>query len=300
MSILNRPSDGLLSVLLALRRGLLAYGEQSESSLLDLVSPGSVVPDGRPELAKKTLTRWKQLGFFRDIDGIVQLSPVIADIASDDLIGLRAAILRLVLAPENNPAFMSDSDDDYDASRASDCTRAIAWSLGQDPYSFPTKYKGGVESLQDGQGVKPRPFANDTRWSGFSEWATFLGVGWPSGKIRFVPNPAVAVRSVLDDVFVGATELTQDDFVTRLAHALPVIDGGRYRLSVEAQIAQRWRDPLPNDISPSLSAAFLTLEAQGEFRMEARSDAPQRILLGRAGRELHPVSHFVRSGVSRC
>ena len=64
MSILNRPSDGLLSVLLALHRGVLAYGPQSEAALLDLVAPSTVVPDGKPDMARKSLTRWTQLGFF--------------------------------------------------------------------------------------------------------------------------------------------------------------------------------------------------------------------------------------------
>lgn len=300
MSILNRPSDGLLSVLLALRRALLAYGPLSDSDLLDLAAPSSVVPEGKPDLAKKTLSRWKQLGFFREIDGIVQLSQPVADVACDDLDGLRKAILRLVLAPENNPAFVMDDEEDYEASKASDCTRAIAWTLAQDPYVFPAKYKGGVESLQDAQGVKPRPFANDTRWAGFAEWATFLGIGWSSTRTSFVPDPAFAVRSALQDVFGDSNEISQADFLARLADLLPVIDGGRYRVAVESQIARQWRDPLTTEISPSLSAALLRLEASGELRIEARSDAPQRTLRGRLGRELRPVSHLVRVGVQEC
>lgn len=296
MSILNRPSDGLLSVLLALRRAVLAYGPRRDSDLLELAAPSSVVPDGKPDLAKKTLSRWKQLGFFTDIGGVVDLNPLVANIACDDSVGLRTAILRLILAPENNPAFASDSEEDYEASKASDCTRAIAWTLAQDPYVFPSKYKGGVESLQDAQGVKPRPFANDTRWSGFAEWATFLGIGWSSTRATFVPDPAFAVRAALDEVFGAATEMTQADFLVRMADLLPVVDGGRYRVSVESQIARRWRDPLATEVSPSLSAALLRLEASGELRIEARSDAPQRMLLGRIGRELRPVSHVVRVG----
>lgn len=296
MSILNRPSDGLLSVLLALRRALLAYGPRPDSELIELVAPSSVVPEGKPDLAKKTLNRWKQLGFFDDVDGVIHLSSTIAGIGTDDLPGLRAAVLRLVLASENNPAFLLDNDEDHEGSKASDCTRAIAWTLAQDPYGFPAKYKGGVESLQDAQGVIPRPFANDTRWAGFSEWATFLGIGWPATKISFVPDPAFAVRSVLDEVFLGDGELPQAAFFARLADLLPVVDGGRYRVSVESQIARRWRDQLATEVSSSLSAALLTLEANDELRLEPRSDAQQRMLLGRDGRELRPVSHLVRSG----
>ena len=68
MSILNRPSDGLLSVLLALRRAVLAYGPRPDSELIELVAPSSVVTEGKPDLARKTLNRWKQLGFFDDVD----------------------------------------------------------------------------------------------------------------------------------------------------------------------------------------------------------------------------------------
>lgn len=298
MSILNRASDGLLSVLLALRRTLLAYGPLSDTDLLDLAAPSSVVPDGKPELAKNTLRRWKQLRFFTEIGGIVHLSPTIAPIACDDSVGLRAAVLRLILLPENNPEFMVDHEEDYEKSMAADCTRAVAWTLAQDPYIFPARWKGGgVESLQDTQGARPKPFANDTRWAGFAEWAPFLGIGWPSTKTSFVPDPAFAVRAMLKEIFGEATEMPQAEFFAQLAEALPVIDGGHYRLSVESQITRRWREQLASEISPSLSVALLTLEANGDLRIEARSDAPQRMLLGRVGRELRPVSHLVRSEV---
>ncbi len=238
MSILNRPSDGLLSVLLALRRAVLAYGPRPDSELIRLVAPSSVVPEGKPELARMTLNRWKQLGFFDDVGGVIHLTSTIAGIAADDLPSVRAAVLRLVLKNENNPAFMQDNDEVREDAKASDCTRAIAWALAQDPYGFPASYKGGVESLQDAQGVEPRPFRNDTRWAGFSEWATFLGIGWKTTKISFVPHPAVAVRFTLDAVFRGAKELPQADFFSGLADSLPIVDGGRYRVSIENKMAR--------------------------------------------------------------
>jgi hypothetical protein len=298
MSILNRPSDGLLSVLLALHRGVLAYGPQSEAGLLDLVAPSSVVPDAKPDMARKTLTRWKQLGFFStDDDGVVTLSPAIATVAPNDEDLLRAAVLRLVLAPENNPAFSLPGDDDQEKSKASDATRALAWVLAQDPYTFPSGHKN-VEQLQSSQGVEPTPFVNDTRWFGFSEWATFLGAAFTSGKFGLVPNPLFAVRTALDEVFGTVDELAQAEFFTRLADALPVIDGGRYRAVVEAQTARPWRTHRSNEVSPSLSAALLTLEASRVLRLEMRSDAPTQLLLGRAGRELRAISHIVRLGAA--
>jgi hypothetical protein len=296
MSILNRPADGLLTVLLALRRALIAYGPQTASNLLGLIAPASVVPDGKPDMARKTLSRWNQLGFFTEVDGAIHLSPNIAEVPSDDLAGLRSTVLRLILAPQNNPVFTLDNGDDIEGSRASDCTRAIAWTLAQDPYVFPTNYKG-VESLQNEQGIRPPAFVNDTRWGGFTEWATFLGIGWTTTRIPFVPDPAFAVRSAFDDVFLDVSEMPQADFFARLATTLPIVDGGHYRVLVEEQIARRWHDQLATQVSPSLSAALLTLEASGEIRIEARSDASQRMLLGRTGREIRPISHVIRSGV---
>ena len=297
MSILNRPSDGLLSVLLALHRGVLAYGPQSEAALLDLVAPSTVVPDGKPDMARKSLTRWTQLGFFSSDDGIVTLSPAIATVAPNDADRLRAVVLRLVLAPENNPAFSLAGDDDQEGSKASDATRALAWVLAQDPYTFPSGHKN-VEQLQSSQGVEPTPFVNDTRWFGFSEWATFLGAAFTSGKFGLVPNPSFAVRTALDEVFGTVDELAQAEFFTRLADALPVIDGGRYRAVVEAQTARPWRTHRSNEVSPSLSAALLTLEASRVLRLEMRSDATTRVLLGRADRELRSISHVVRLGAA--
>jgi hypothetical protein len=192
MSILNRPADGLLSVLLALRRALIAYGGKPEEDLLELVAPPSVVADGKPDMARKTLTRWKQLGFFIDVDDMIALSEPIARIHTDDLDGLRVATLRLILAPENNAALLGEDGDDAEGSKAADCTRALAWALLQDPYAFPSTYKNG-ETLQDEQGVKPKIFINDTRWSGFAEWAFFLGIAWPALQ-NLVPSPAFAVR----------------------------------------------------------------------------------------------------------
>lgn len=294
MSILNRPSDGLLSVLLALRRALLAYGVQTENALLELVAPASVIET--PEMAKKTLTRWKQLGFFSEVDGRISLSDVIAPIALDDMDGLRAAVLRLILLPENNAALLSGSIDDSEGSRAVDCTRALAWSLVQDPYTFPNTHRSG-ELLQNTQGVQPTVFVNDVRWHGFVEWAVFVGTAWTTSR-TLVPSPAFAIRSVLGEIFQENAEVSQSDFFRRLATLLPILDGGTYRTSVEAQIARPWRQPQANEVSPSLSTALLTLEHEGTLRLEARSDAPMRKLLGPGGSESRSVSHVVCAGAA--
>lgn len=294
MSILNRPADGLVSVLLSLRRALVAYGRQPEEDLLALVAPPSVVGDGKPDMARKTLTRWKQLGFFQDANGMIELSEHIARVDTEDLDGLREAVLRMILAPENNAAVLGEVNDDGERSKAADCTRALTWALIQDPYAFPSTYKGG-ESLQDKQGVKPKIFVNDTRWGGFVEWAVFLGIAWFALQ-NLVPSPAFAVRRILNDVFLDTSELAQKEFFEHLATVLPIVDGGSYRKAVATQVSRPWREEGPTTVSPSLSAALLTLETEGTLRLETRSDAPSRMLLGASGRELRSISHVVRIG----
>ena len=65
MSILNRPSDGLVSVLVSLVRTSIAIGNASREKLLDIASPVSL-NDGQndQDMAKKTLNRWLELGLF--------------------------------------------------------------------------------------------------------------------------------------------------------------------------------------------------------------------------------------------
>lgn len=291
MTILNRPSDGLLSVLIALRSALLVFGPQTETKLLELAAPSTVVPDGKPDMARKTLVRWIQLGFFTRKGQKIVLADEVRAVAPDDIDGLRAAILHLLLTRDNNPAFGSDGTDD-EQSLASDWTRAAAWILAQDPYELPDTFRE-IERLQNLQDVSPRPFVNDTRWSGFVEWARFVGIGHSTHYSSFVLNPEFAVRSVLPGVFQEERELPQSEFLRRLQVALPVLDGGAYRVAVEGQITRNWTPLLSHQVSPPLSTALLVLEARRDLLLDQRSDATQCTFIGRGRRPFRQVSHFV-------
>jgi hypothetical protein len=167
----------------------------------------------------------------------------------------------------------------------------MAWALAQDPFVFPANY-GAADALQIQQEVVPRPFVNDTRWAGFVEWGSFLGAGFKASRAGFVPVPSFAVRAVLPTIFGDERVVPQSEFFRRLADALPIVDGGTSRLLMSGQTARPWRVELDSEVSPTLSAALMTLEASGVLRLRERSDAPQRMLLGRAGRPLHQVSHL--------
>jgi hypothetical protein len=294
MSILNRPSDGLVSVLVALRRTLVTYGSLSEARLLALCAPESVVGEKR-DMAKKTLTRWRQLGLFVAENDEISLAPEVRGLELDDLERFRRAVLECVLRESNNPMLTTAKDaDDQEGSLASDATRAAAWVLSQSTTLMPATWSR-VEAVQAEQGIKPRAFANDTRWHGFVEWASFLGLIVKAGR-TLVPNPARALRGVLPDVFGGVRELSQEAFFARIAAALPVVDGGKYREQVEASVERPWRTTAMGEVSPSLSVALQQLESSGELLLESRSDAPHRRFLGGAGNEVRRVSHLILAG----
>lgn len=289
MSILNRPTDGLASVLVALVRTLRAFGPMPGDDLLALVAPTSVV--GVSDMARKTLHRWTQLGVFRGSENAIQLGPAVEDLAADDVDALRRALLGVVLAEDNNPRLdAATGDASTDRPLASDFTRATCWVLAQDPYAFDPSWLA-VEALQNSQRVAPKAVINDVRWQGFLEWSTFFGFAW-RGAGQFVVEPHFAVAGVLREVFVSDTTLPAEAFFGRLAAALPVVDGGLYRGHVDGTVGNPPRQAGESGVSMTLSAALLHLEAAGTLRLEVRSDAPTRTLLGRRGRELRPVSHL--------
>jgi hypothetical protein len=292
MSILNRENDGLLSVLIALRRGILAYGAMAETDLLALVAPSTVVPEGKAEQARQTLRRWTQLGFFEERDGRIAMSVAAQRIPEEERNLLRAEVLRLVLLPENNQKLLADDSEDQELSGASDCTRAMAWALAQDPYSFPSGFKSGAEALQNNQGIQPRPIQNDTRWPAFLEWADFLGILTRGTRNTVILNPWQAIKAVLPELFGAAQSLPQTDFLERLATLIPVFDGGSYRTAVDTATPRPWRDGGEREFSLTLSLSLLTLEVEGILRLEYLSDGLSCRLLGRAGREIRPVTHL--------
>jgi hypothetical protein len=279
--------------LIALYRAISVYGPQTEEGLTGLVAPQNMLGDAKPDMVKKTLNRWRYLGFFETrADGTLALATSIPPYSLMDDVDLRGAILKLILQEKNNGAILSsDSDDDEKFPDASDLTRAVAWMLAQDPFTFPDSLDE-AEHLQSEQRVVPKPFINDVRWNGFKEWAVFLGLAMtPAGNL--VANPVVALKPYVLEILGDRTEMLMVPFLDELRSALPVLDGGRYRLEVQSQTAKPWREHLANEISPSLSVALLSLDEGRDIRLETRSDAEQKMLTGAKGVPLRQVSHII-------
>jgi hypothetical protein len=294
MGILNRPSDGQLTVLLALVRTLKAYGPMTETRLKSLCAPPGLVPP-RPDSESqihKTLSRWKRLGLFLEksdkADAHLVFAPSLDRADLSDIETLRSTLRSIVLDERNNSD--SDAGNDADTGDASDFSLAAAWFLQQDPYLFSAKWSD-VDQQQVQQRVEPRFFTNSTRWDGFVDWVPFLGLARIE-RSQVMPNPIHALRGVLADIFGRTQAMPIRDFLGRFAARVPVMDRGRYW----ATAARRVQSPSftlgPTDVSPSTTLALLQLDRERRINLERRSDAREVFrLLGRGARELRQVTH---------
>jgi hypothetical protein len=300
MSILNRPSDGLVSVLVAIVRTSIAVGTTSREKLLDIASPTSL-DDGQnnQDMAKKTLNRWQELGLFAPTEkGELRLADEYrSQLKKEDITPSSIAHVarQIVFSSDNNQNFWSDTEN-----KSADFTRAAAWMLAQDVHSFMPSSHAVVEKLCNGQAAPDVILLqNDTRWAGYVSWATFLGLGRSeTGKASggFITDVTPVVRFHLQDVLPNSKEIAIEDFIGALASAIPVLDRGSYRTEVESKLKpDKWIKPKDGELSTSLSRALLRLRESGDIHFESRSDASgQAKLIGRKGRIVESVTHVRR------
>jgi hypothetical protein len=300
MSLLNRPSDGMHSVLVVLFKLLLDQKSDRER-VLKLCAPPTAV---ETKQVAQTLNTWIKLGLFDEPEG--KAVSIHADVHKDErtLERLPHLARRLVLRAENNADLWAVQE-----SRAADFTRAVCWLLAQDVYT--AEFVGWPESLlrrqvptevADDEQADLKFITNNERWAPLKAWTTWFGFGWtastPNGVLMI--DPTNAVRDALSQVFGKQSTLNADDFVFALAEALPVLDGGEYRKQVEAKLLERtgadaWVPPPPGQLSTSLSRSLLRLIAAGILKPENRddSDSSRRVLLsGRNQSMIGQFSHF--------
>ena len=298
MSILNRPSDGLVSVLVALVRSSVIVGTMPKSKLLDICSP-KTLGDGKQDMAIKTLNRWIELGLFvvTEKEEVKVTDEYRASIRKQNASAssISDVVRQIVISPENNKNFWSDEEN-----RSADFSRAACWILAQDVHAFvPTSY-AQVEPKALEQAGSPEVilFQNDTRWSGFVSWATFLGLGRSdAGKASggFITDPTPWICDPVTTLLPPKNDMPVREFLDALAEAVPILDGGRFRAEVESKLRpEKWKAPASDAISTSLSRALLRLQASGILRFDDRSDSESRVnLIGRAGRTVQSVTHVL-------
>lgn len=280
MSLLNLTNDGLPNVLVVLYETVArAKSPISRDDLLESVAPQGVVSDDG-KMARQTLNRWKDLGLFCEDDKVVSLaiSPDVSSLDDSDVLSpVRRTVRRCALSETNNEDLWAS-----EGARAADLTRSLAWLLAQDVYRTTFKDLEELEARQVADS-QARLMRNDTRRNGLQFWAHFLGfVRQPGGGDI---DPTVAVREVLSECIEPGEDMPATDFVERLARVLPVLDGGRWRKSVEAQLDVQALPPLiEGQLSTSLSRALLALMMEEELQFENRADVGRSIVLsGRDG-----------------
>jgi hypothetical protein len=302
MSLLNRPNDGLHSVLVAIFKLLLMRGEQSRQELLDLIAPPTLFvdqeEDKKQEMAKKTLKRWVQLGLFQQsaIDEISLTGDKKSKLTIDSLPSLSRS---LALKPEKNTDFL-----DEEPQGAGDFTRAITWLLAQNAWKLDSRSWGVIQSqIQQQCPAGLTILQNDARWSALKAWSCFLGFAWiakaPNGEF-LVPDPTEAVRDALPKIFGESKALEARSMVDALAQAIPVLDGGTYRQKLEAELKKTqgpdaWRPPPNGQLSTSLSRAVLRLVEEKYLKGDKKADADAQVRVALSGRNnqiIQEYSHF--------
>lgn len=293
MSILNRPTDGIYSVLIVIYKFLLVHKQFLRKDLLRLCAPESLPSQ---DMFTNTLNRWIELGLFQENENnIIEIAPKfnkkrINDVQKE-LSELPIILREIVLKEENNNKFWDNKEN-----KSADFTRALSWLLAQDVYTFPSQNFNFIERMESRQFSNAREyrlFQNDTRWNGFKAWATYLGFGWNSGVFQI--DPTKAIRDSLPKVFDSKNYLTLKKFLSNLQINIPVIDNGIYRKKVERELlTNRWRKNKDNELSTSLSIALLRLNVAGIITFEYLSDTPGAgmKLMGKNNKELREVTNI--------
>lgn len=295
MAILNQTNDGLFHVLIILTRCLVAIGPAKKEKLLALCAPESIVD---PKMARQTLRRWTQIGFFEETEDVVRFS--------DDLPikftkrnlsnGEIARVVRhLLFSPKNNQRFW-----EAEGNMSADMCRITAWILAQDVHELrPTNFQEPEALYLSQLETEDAIFQNNTRWNGFKSWCGFLGFGaTESGKLNgeLIVDPTGAIKDVVREMIKPTKGHAVDAFLSELADQVPVVDRGVYRLEVESRLNEsKWKNPGEHDVSTSLSRALLRLQSQDIIRLEKRSDSDAQVrLIGRGGEVVQSVTHVVR------
>lgn len=301
MSVLNQASDGLYTVLIVLVRAAVRFGPRSREDLL--LACGGAVDAVETNQLKQTLNRWTELGLFSGEDGA---DVCIAERYRSDL-GKTAdeaerrlpTILRTVaMLAENNERFW-----ERERSKSADLSRAISWMLAQDVYALDGNVKklAVLEEAQIADSTKQTIGKNDTRWNGLKAWMMYLG--FARDGMQWVVDPTHALRDALPDIFASRKELSAPAFVERAAAVLPVLDGGAYRVQVEAALRDTaWPRLRAGLASSSLSRALQRLDREGFITLSDRSDTEGVVsLTGSNGRTWRDVSHIglVQAGMDR-
>ena len=123
MSLLNRPSDGIHSCLVAIFKLLLQEGPLDKDRVIALCAPDGLC---KPDYVRQTLNTWLGLGLFVDEDDRIAISKEISN-KERSVSSLPRLARAIVLKTENNANFWN-----AESAGSADFTRSVSWLLAQD------------------------------------------------------------------------------------------------------------------------------------------------------------------------
>jgi hypothetical protein len=245
--------------------------------LVATLAPPSLKGDPQTDVTVN-LRAGTELGLFvRNDDKVTLADGVLTTTQGADRAMIKLLRMRIFDEALNNTAWRSQVG-------ARDLTNALSWFLTFAATEAPIRQEGGPRSAEALQltDFGPRqsesdgdssnwPIGNGTRWNGFRRWACTLGLAWANPNGYLIPDPTVALRDSLPEVFKEASELTAQHFVGKVADRVPVLDGGRYRKFV----VDNWkRRPTENrGLTAPLSDAIDRLKSEGSISVDDRADA---------------------------
>lgn len=302
MTIINLASDGLHSQLIVIARVAFKYGPIDRDELLSVCAvPDSDGKDRDSGRLRAVLARWLELGLFVEEAGKISLKGEFKRGTSLDELTDRLPVMCRRLALEEQhclPLWASEEVvTEKGAGRAADFARGLSWALAQDIYSLPSS-ADDIAALEQGQVLPPRfIFQNKDRWSGLRLWSRYLG--FASGdENNFLLDPTDAVRDELSTILGKGETMAAEMLLDELSARLPVLDGGKYRAEVEANLRpESWRQPAGTSLSMSLSMALRRLELNGTIVLETKADAGTVYsLTGRSFRTWTSFTHVRMAG----
>ncbi|RUW54561.1 hypothetical protein EOA32_04970 [Mesorhizobium sp. M1A.F.Ca.ET.072.01.1.1] len=290
MSILNQASDGLFNVLIVLVRTLVRFGPKGREDLI-LACGGAADAFDTSQLTR-TLNRWTELGLFGENRGAIIIAEphrsALGKSADDAEARLPKVARTVALLQANNARFWESEE-----ARSADFSRGVAWMLAQDVYTLDANSDrlAELEAQQLIDSGSQKIAQNNTRWNGLKTWMLYLG--FARDGMQWVVDPTEALRDALTEIFGSSRELSGPAFVDRTASVLPVLDGGAYRVQVEAALKESaWHRLRAGLVSSSLSRAIQRLDREGFITLSNRSDSEGVVTLtGSNARTWRDVSH---------
>ncbi|MBL4370992.1 hypothetical protein H9R97_24890 [Klebsiella quasipneumoniae] len=123
------------------------------------------------------------------------------------------------------------------------------------------------------------------------EYGRYLGFLELAPDQKYYTDPTRAIKCFLPQIFGDHKTLPIKSFMANMAEAMPMMDGGDFRVTVQEMMDERgWSAPEGKNISTSTSLALRRLEISQQIQLTFGSDDAESLSLQLPTGEIRPVS----------